>query len=162
MVAPIAAFLAALVVGSFFEYAGHRLMHRRWVLGRRHAEHHRVGLGQGVLGEFRDYLMALPVVGWLGFLYSVQAGIAFAAGAAVYAFIAAYCHQVNHERPELVFWMPRPVHHIHHSHRLWHHNFGIAVDVWDRVAGTYKAVEWKPERRAGGRAPREYLRVKWY
>jgi sterol desaturase/sphingolipid hydroxylase (fatty acid hydroxylase superfamily) len=156
------AFVAALVVGSLFEYVAHRAMHKRWALGRRHAEHHRVGTGQGMLGEFRDYLFGLPLIGWLGFLYSVEAGIAFVAGAVVYAAIAAYAHQVNHERPELVFWLPRPVHHVHHAHRMWFHNFGITVDVWDRVAGTYKPVDWQPERRPGDRALREYGRIKWY
>ncbi len=112
---PVLAFVAALVVGSFLEYLGHRLMHLRWVLGHRHIQHHVRGWGQGVLGEFRDYLYGLPVVGWFGFLHSVEAGVAFAVGTLVYAFFAGYSHQLNHERPELVFWMPRPVHHLHHA-----------------------------------------------
>ena len=161
MVVPVLAFLSALVVASFFEYVVHRLMHRRWVLGQRHLQHHANGWGQGVLGEFRDYLFGLPVVGWLGFLHSVQAGIAFAAGAVLYAFFAAYSHQLNHERPELVFWLPRPVHYLHHAHKLWRHNFGIAVDVWDRVFGTYKPIEWRPERRAFDHAPRAFVQIAW-
>ena len=99
MLVTVLAVLSALVVSSLVEYWGHRLMHQRWMLGRRHAEHHRVGTGQGVLGEFRDYLGAVPIIGWLGFLYSVQAGIAFLAGAVLFGFFAAYSHQINHERP---------------------------------------------------------------
>src|SRR5512139_3923860 len=103
MIAPALAFAAALVVGSLAEYWAHRLMHKRWVLGRRHAEHHRLGTGQGVLGEFRDYLGAVLIVGWVGFLDSVPAGIGFLAGSVAFAVFAAYSHQVNHERPELIF-----------------------------------------------------------
>jgi len=158
---PVLAFLAALAIGSFFEYVVHRLMHLRWVLGQRHLQHHIRGWGQGVLGEFRDYLYGLPVVGWFGFLHSVPAGIGFAAGTFVYAFFAGYSHQLNHERPELVFWLPRPVHHLHHERRLWKHNFGISVDIWDRVFGTYLAVEWKPERRPFEYALREFGQIWW-
>jgi sterol desaturase/sphingolipid hydroxylase (fatty acid hydroxylase superfamily) len=162
MLVPVLSLLAALVVGSLVEYWAHRLMHKRWVLGRRHAEHHRVGTGQGVLGEFRDYLGAVPVIGWLGFLSSVQAGIWFMVGAVLFAAFAAYSHQVNHERPELLFWMPRPLHHQHHAHKLWFHNFAISVDVWDRVFGTYKPIEWRPARRPFDHAMAEFLQVKWH
>ena len=67
------AFLAAFVVGTFVEYAVHRLMHRGRLLGKIHAEHHRDGVGQGWFGEFWDYfvgtvplLAAGGLVGWLG------------------------------------------------------------------------------------------------
>jgi sterol desaturase/sphingolipid hydroxylase (fatty acid hydroxylase superfamily) len=155
------AFLAALVVGSFLEYVTHRLMHKRFVLGRRHAEHHRTNTAQGFAGEFRDYLFALPVVGWLGFLHSTAAGIAFAAGSIAFGAIAAYSHQVQHERPELVFWMPRPNHHLHHKFHLWHHNFGISFDVWDRVFGTFKVLEWTPDPAARPRAFRDFVQITW-
>ncbi len=162
MLVTVLAVLSALVVSSLVEYWGHRLMHQRWMLGRRHAEHHRVGTGQGVLGEFRDYLGAVPIIGWLGFLYSVQAGMAFLAGAVFFGFFAAYSHQINHERPELLFWMPRPLHHQHHVHKLWFHNFAISVDVWDRVFGTYKPIEWRPARRPFDHPLGAFCRIKWY
>jgi sterol desaturase/sphingolipid hydroxylase (fatty acid hydroxylase superfamily) len=156
------AFGAALVVGSLVEYIIHRLMHARWLLGQKHAEHHRDGWGQGFLGEFKDYLLGVPVVGWPGFLYSVEAGIGFAAGCLLFACFAAYSHQVQHERPELVFWMRRPVHYLHHKHHTWHHNFGISLDVWDRVFGTYKPFEWKPDRRPFQHPVRTFFQIKWY
>jgi sterol desaturase/sphingolipid hydroxylase (fatty acid hydroxylase superfamily) len=162
MLVPVVAFVSALIVGSLVEYWAHRLMHLRWVLGRRHAEHHRVGTGQGVLGEFRDYLGAVPIMGWLGFLYSVQAGIAFLVGAVLFALFAAYSHQVNHERPELSFWMAHPLHHQHHAHKLWFHNFAISVDVWDRVFGTYKDLEWRPARRPFDHPLAAFVQIKWY
>jgi len=27
---------------------------------------------------------------------------------------------------------------VHHRDQMWHHNFGLAVDWWDRVFGTYR------------------------
>ena len=56
----------------------------------------------------------------------VGLGIGFAVGAFAYAAFAAYAHQLQHEHPELVFWMARPVHTVHHKHQQWRHNFGIA------------------------------------
>ena len=50
---------------------------------------------------------------------------------------AAYAHQAQHEWPELVFWMHPPVHTVHHKFGMWKKNFGIGVDVWDKVFGTF-------------------------
>ena len=160
----VAAFAIAFLIGTLVEYAVHRLMHHRWVLGKKHAEHHRDGWAQGWLGEFRDYsLGGMPL--WLGglavcyfLLDSLPAGIGFATGCLTYACLAAYAHQVQHEKPELVFWLKRPVHYLHHKHHMWHHNFGILVDIWDRVFGTYKVMEWKPERRPFQHPARGLLR----
>ena len=65
-------------------------------------------------------------------------------GAVGYAAFAAYAHQVQHERPELVFWMPVPVHTVHHVYQQWRKNFGIGVDWWDRAVGTYEKTDWVP------------------
>jgi sterol desaturase/sphingolipid hydroxylase (fatty acid hydroxylase superfamily) len=138
-----AAFLLAFLIGTLVEYSVHRLMHGKMVLGKKHAEHHRDGWGQGWLGEFGDYFLPCLPVMWLGFLYSIGAGIGWALGGFVYAALAAYAHQLQHENPDMVFWMPRPVHHLHHKHHMWRHNFGILVDWWDRVFGTYQYVEWQ-------------------
>jgi sterol desaturase/sphingolipid hydroxylase (fatty acid hydroxylase superfamily) len=156
------AFLFAFLVGSLAEYVTHRLMHRGVVLQHWHAGHHKEGWGQGVLGEFLSYAAGPLLLGWAGFLYSLPAGIGWAAGGVVYAALAAYAHQLQHERPELVFWMPRPVHHLHHKHHMWHNNFGILTDLWDRVLGTYKVVEWQPDRRPRDYPWRTYLQIKWY
>lgn len=154
------AFFAALFIGTFIEYFIHRLMHYGKVLGRKHAEHHRDGWGQGWLGEFWDYFAGGLLIIWIGFLFSIPIGIGWASGCFLYACIAAYSHQLQHEHPELVFWMPRPVHHIHHAHKMWKHNFGITVDWWDRVFGTYQYVEWKPEK--GSHSLKSYFQIKWY
>ena len=41
---------------------------------------------------------------------------------------------------------------------MWHHNFGITFDVWDRVFGTYRRLAWQPIARP---AWRNLLRIQW-
>lgn len=146
MPAWMVAFVLALFVGTLVEYWGHRLMHF-WLLRKRHAEHHKLGTGQGWLWEFRDYFLGTCWIMPLGFLVTFEAGVGFLAGALCYCAFAAYAHQLQHETPELCFWLPRPVHYLHHAKHMWKCNFGISIDIWDRVFGTYQAVEWKPARR---------------
>lgn len=157
----LVAFLIGVVFATFLEYVVHRLMHAGKVFGRKHAEHHRDGFGQGFVGEFWDYAFPATPLLPVGFLHSASAGIGFLAGGLLYAAFAAYSHQLQHERPELCFWLKRPIHFLHHDQRMWHHNFGITVDVWDRVFGTYKAVEWKPGKRPFGHRLRDFFRIRW-
>lgn len=156
-----AAFVAAFVFGTFVEYVVHRLMHGRWVLGKKHAEHHRDAWGQGFIGEFGDYFFPSLLVIWVGFLISLPIGIGWVAGGTFYAFLAAYAHQLQHENPDLVFWMPRPVHYLHHKHHMWRTNFGIAVDWWDRVFGTYEKVEWQREKSIRAHGFKAFFRITW-
>jgi sterol desaturase/sphingolipid hydroxylase (fatty acid hydroxylase superfamily) len=157
-------FLIAFLIGTLSEYVVHRLMHQRILLGKVHADHHADGTGQGWLLEFKDYILpAFPFivfafgVGWL-LLGSLPLGVGAAIGGLAYAMFAAYAHQIQHEAPELAFWMRRPVHHIHHVNKMWHHNFGISFDIWDRLCGTYKWVDWKPERPI---RLRRFFQIKW-
>jgi sterol desaturase/sphingolipid hydroxylase (fatty acid hydroxylase superfamily) len=152
------AFLIALMVGSLVEYWGHRAMHTI-LLKKKHAEHHRDGDGQGWFWEFVDYTVGVIPILPLGFIYSTPAGIGFAAGGLAYAAFAAYSHQLQHERPELCFWMVRPCHAIHHEQHLWKSNFGISLDLWDRVFGTYKKVDWSPPPRE--RCVSGFFQIKW-
>jgi sterol desaturase/sphingolipid hydroxylase (fatty acid hydroxylase superfamily) len=161
----LAGFLVALFVGTLIEYWGHRLMHA-WLLRKRHALHHRDGDGQGWLGEFRDYVLgALPVTvcGSVAayFIFSPEAALGFAAGGIFYGALAAYSHQLQHEKPELCFWLVRPVHYLHHANHHWHHNFGITFDFWDRVFGTYRKVEWDWQQFRGKRSFWGLFRIKW-
>lgn len=133
-----ATFLVALVLATLVEYWGHRLMHTTKFLRRKHANHHKMGRGQGWLLEFRDYGLPSVLGSLVGFLVSVPVGLGLLAGAVVYAAIAAYAHQLQHERPHQVFWLGQPVHSVHHVYQEWEHNFGIVTDVWDRVFGTYR------------------------
>lgn len=155
-------FVAALLVGTLAEYIMHRLMHAGKVLHKVHAKHHQRGEGQGWLGEFRDYFLpSIPILP-LGFLYSVPCGFGFLAGGTFYAMMAAYAHQVQHENPELVFWLRQPVHHLHHHHKMWHHNFGISVTIWDHVFRTYKKCEWSPSKRPYQYPITSFFRIKWF
>lgn len=156
------AFVGALIFGSLTEYVVHRWMHFGKLLGKKHAQHHQAGEGQGWFGEFFDYAIGSIPILWFGFVHSVPAGIAWATGGVLYAAMSAYSHQLQHERPEMVFWLPRPVHYLHHHHRMWRHNFGILVDVWDRVFGTYQPVEWKPEKRPFQHSFRDFFRIRWF
>lgn len=156
-----AAFIAALVVGSLAEYFVHRLMHGGKMLAKTHAKHHQSGEAQGWWLEFVDYFRPGLLILWPGFLISWSAGFGFLLGGTLYSAMAAYAHQVQHENPELVFWLRRPVHHLHHKHRMWRHNFGIFTSVWDHVFRTYKHVEWKPQRRARDYPLRSFFQIKW-
>jgi sterol desaturase/sphingolipid hydroxylase (fatty acid hydroxylase superfamily) len=37
-------------------------------------------------------------------------------------------------------WKRIPVHYVHHRDHMWEHNFGLGVDWWDHVFGTWRAV----------------------
>jgi sterol desaturase/sphingolipid hydroxylase (fatty acid hydroxylase superfamily) len=156
------ALVLAVVVGTLVEYFVHRLMHSGKMLGKKHAMHHQDGFGQGWFGEFVDYFVGSAALLWVGFLYSWWAGVGFAVGGFVYACLAAYSHQLQHDRPDLVFWLPRPVHHLHHHHKMWKHNFGITVDVWDRVFGTYRRAEPEPVPADRSRSLKDYFRIRWF
>jgi sterol desaturase/sphingolipid hydroxylase (fatty acid hydroxylase superfamily) len=156
----LVAFLLALLVGSLVEYWGHRAMHN-WLLKKKHAEHHRDGGAQGWLGEFVDYVVGSLFILWIGFLHSLEAGIAFLVGGLVFAMWAAYAHQLQHEQPDLCFWLPRPVHYLHHHGHMWHYNFGISMDLWDRVFGTYKVIEWHREKGLREFPLKSWFKIRW-
>lgn len=151
-------FATALVIGTFVEYWGHRLMHA-WLLRKRHARHHRDGDGQGWLMEFKDYFLGTVVFLPIGFLFNWEFGWGWLAGGIVYGMFAAYAHQLQHEKPELCFWLRKPVHYLHHHHKQWKKNFGISFDFWDRVFGTYEEMPWDPPK--DKRDWRGLLRIKW-
>jgi sterol desaturase/sphingolipid hydroxylase (fatty acid hydroxylase superfamily) len=138
-------FAIAVVLASLVEYWVHRLMHRPYRLGERHRDHHRRNEAQGVLWEFLDYLKGTLVIMLPMFLVSLPAGIGWTAGGVAYAAFSSYAHQLQHENPSRCFWMKMPVHYVHHKYNMWHHNFGLGVDWWDHVFGTYKLVEWQSQ-----------------
>jgi sterol desaturase/sphingolipid hydroxylase (fatty acid hydroxylase superfamily) len=167
IVAIMVGLAAAMLVSSLAEYIVHRLMHARKFLYKIHARHHQEGTGQGWFWEFVGYFvpgLPISIIGGvlLFWLYQPAAGIAFFAGTTLYASLVAYAHQVQHENPDLCFWLVRPVHHLHHHGKMWHHNFGIFTDVWDRVFGTYKPVEFQRTKRRRDYGLGDYLRIKWF
>ena len=120
--------------------------------------------GQGVLMEYWDYIKPLFPLMFPMFLVSLPAGIGWFIGTNVFAFFSAYSHQLQHDNPLKCFWMTMPNHYVHHKLNMWHHNFGMALDIWDRVFRTYKPVEaakWRdgldPEM-----AKRSFLDVRWW
>ena len=156
------ALLIGLLLGSFVEYTVHRLMHKGKFMGTRHAKHHRRFESQGWWGEFIDYSRPGLLIVWAGFLVSVPAGVGFALGTIGYAAFAAYAHQVQHEKPDLAFWLGSPIHYLHHRENMWHHNFGIGVSFWDRLFGTYRTADWRPERPARDYPLREFIDIQWH
>ena len=157
----IAFFMAAFVLASLVEYWVHRLMHRPLKLGEKHRDHHRRGEGQGVVWEFRDYVLGtIVLMPWM-FWVSPEAGVGWFVGGLVFAAFSAYAHQLQHDNPAKCFWMKMPVHYVHHKYGMWFHNFGLAVDWWDHVFGTYKAVDWLTEEEQN-RPSLGYLQLRWW
>ncbi len=81
-------------------------------------------------------------------------------GALAFAGVAAYAHQLQHDNPSACFWLKPPVHYTHHKFGMWHHNFGIAVDWWDRLFGTYRVEQWESDAERAWRS-RGFLGVRW-
>jgi sterol desaturase/sphingolipid hydroxylase (fatty acid hydroxylase superfamily) len=137
MITVIAYFLVGFIIGSFIEYWAHRFMHFFPSQCMFHVRHHKENTAQGVLGEFRSYAVPAVLPVSLTFIFSWQLGTGLVLGMLAYAFFAAYAHQLQHDNPDRCFWMAMPVHYVHHKHNQWHYNFGIGVDCWDRLFGTY-------------------------
>jgi sterol desaturase/sphingolipid hydroxylase (fatty acid hydroxylase superfamily) len=156
----IVAFMGAFIFASLVEYWLHRLMHVSQKIGERHRDHHRRNEGQGVLWEFRDYAVGSSFAMFALFPFSLVAGFGWLLGAIAYAAFSAYAHQLQHENPRKCFWMKMPVHYVHHKYGMWHHNFGLGLDWWDHLFGTYKPVEWLTEEELQ-RPEKGYLELRW-
>jgi sterol desaturase/sphingolipid hydroxylase (fatty acid hydroxylase superfamily) len=152
--------LGAFVFATFVEYVVHRAMHWGLLYPEGHRYHHRTGDARTFLKDFVDYGIGVVIGGWFGFLISVPCGIGWALGGLVYAALASYAHQIQHADADLVFWMKRPVHRVHHDLDMTDGNFGVLVDWWDRLFGTYKPVEWPRASVPGYRLSR-FLAIPW-
>lgn len=136
----LASFALAFPPGTLVEYVLHRwVLHarRRSFVAHRHRLHHKSNAADTLWGDFRDFSVGAVPLCWLGFLHSAVAGLGFLLGAAAYVFVLALVHKLSHERPALVFWMPRNSHQLHHGETP-RHNFGIVTRFWDRVFGTFR------------------------
>ncbi len=150
-----ALFIFAFIFGSFLEYWVHRCMHLYPKFGNgitAHYNHHRSNTTKGFLGDFLDFslvsLLVLPA-----FLISLSFGSIMVLGTVAFAAFASYAHQVQHYNPHQCFWMKMPIHYVHHRNNQWDSNFGLAIDWWDRVFGTYKSVNWLEEKSAKSAKP---------
>jgi sterol desaturase/sphingolipid hydroxylase (fatty acid hydroxylase superfamily) len=162
----VGGFAIAIIFGSLVEYVVHIGMHRRYLLGKIHTQHHKDGTGDGWFWEFLAYSPAALLFGGIAAVVVWQTDwlwfpVGFAVGGLCYAAFAAYAHQLQHEWPELVFWMRMPVHHVHHVHHQWRVNFGIGLDIWDRVFGTYERVNWQPDPVRKRKSVLDFFRIKW-
>jgi sterol desaturase/sphingolipid hydroxylase (fatty acid hydroxylase superfamily) len=151
-----------IVYSSFVEYWAHRILHQWRAIGGGHREHHARGVGQGVVWELWDYVrpswpMMLPPL-----LISWTAGIGWIVGCLGYALFSAYAHQLQHDNPAACFWMPMPTHYVHHKYNMWHYNFGLALDIWDRVFRTYKPVPWREDLSPELAARRSLVNIRWW
>ncbi|HZL98965.1 MAG TPA: sterol desaturase family protein [Planctomycetota bacterium] len=144
--------IAGFVFGSLVEYWVHRAMHSRGLFAQRHVEHHRDGWGQGVLPELRTYLLPGAPLLAPPYLLGLPSGLGWSAGCVGFAVFAAYAHQLQHDSPSACRWMAMPVHYVHHRDQMWHHDFGMTVDWWDRVFGTYRRVPCDELRDSKARA----------
>jgi sterol desaturase/sphingolipid hydroxylase (fatty acid hydroxylase superfamily) len=154
-------FVVAFVFASLVEYWVHRLMHRSLRFGKRHRDHHKRNEGQGVVWEFWDYIKGTLVLMVPPFFISLEVGIGWMLGGIAFAAFSAYAHQLQHENPTKCFWMRMPVHYVHHKYNQWHENFGLGVDWWDHVFGTYKRTDWMTEQEM--RHPeRGYTELRWW
>ena len=163
-------FILAFLFGSFIEYWIHRVFHVRQShpikklfpkLGQGHTQHHLGGEGQGFLWEFRNYALGTSPIMLPMFLFSIEVGLSWTLGIVSYAAFAAYAHQLQHDTPIKCFWMSIPVHYVHHKYNQWHHNYGIGVDWWDRIFGTYQSKEWL-EQQELSQVNETLISIKWY
>lgn len=161
MAVGLVCFVLAFVLASLVEYWVHRLMHVSQRLGERHRDHHRRNEGQGVVWEFLDYVKGTFLVMSLLFFFSLEAGLGWCFGGLTFAAFSSYAHQLQHENPTKCFWMKMPVHYVHHKYGMWHHNFGLAVDWWDHIFGTYKLVDWLTDQELKQPA-RGYAELRWW
>ena len=157
-------FSIAFVGGSLAEYFVHRLMHRSRFMAAAHRRHHVKNSTGGVLHEFIEHCRGLPpalvIAALLAWTLGIASGAALLAGAIAYGAFSAYAHQLQHENPMRCFWMRMPIHYVHHANDMWGHNFGVGTDLWDRLFGTYRKVQWPGEKER--EAPRRgMLEIRW-
>ncbi|MGH7005470.1 MAG: sterol desaturase family protein [Alphaproteobacteria bacterium] len=151
----------ALVFGTLAEYVIHRMMHWGILHPDGHRYHHETDDARTFLRDFIDYGTPAALLCWPGFLVSLTSGFGWMFGALVYAALASYAHQIQHANADLVFWMRRPVHRLHHVHDMKTQNFGVLVDWWDRLFGTYAAIEWPREKNAGAYRLKDFRAIPW-
>ena len=138
-------FGVAFFLGTLIEYVTHRLMHAGYLFPAQHIQHHRARGARGWFWEFGETFLWLTPLLCLGFLYSRQAGIGFFLGGTAYVVANAYSHQLQHDHPERVFWLPRRcITCTTASTRA------ATISASSSISGT---ACWAPTRRTTGRRP---------
>jgi sterol desaturase/sphingolipid hydroxylase (fatty acid hydroxylase superfamily) len=157
----VGALVAAVTVGTLAEYFVHRAMHWGLLYVKGHTWHHESNEPRTFKHDLYDYGIGAAALSWMGFLISTASGFGWMLGALSYTVLAAYSHQIQHANPGLVFWMKRPVHRMHHAGSHIKGNYGILVDWWDRLFGTYTAIELPREMPARGGWLKAYFAIPW-
>jgi sterol desaturase/sphingolipid hydroxylase (fatty acid hydroxylase superfamily) len=157
----VGAAIAAVTLGTFLEYFVHRAMHWGLLYPEGHRWHHESNDSRTFVRDVCDYGAGAAALSWIGFLVSSTSGLGWLLGALAYTLLASYAHQIQHANPDLVFWMKRPVHRLHHDAGQVNGNFGILVDWWDRLFGSYVAIERPRAMPARGEGLKAYLAIPW-
>ena len=157
----VLAAIGAFVVGTLAEYFVHRSMHWGILHPQGHRSHHERDDARTYLHDFIDYGSGALLLSWPGFLVSLAGGFGWMFGALAYTALASYAHQIQHANADLTFWMRRPVHRLHHVHDMTGQNFGVLVDWWDRLFGSYAAIEWPRDMPLRKHRLREYFAIPW-
>jgi sterol desaturase/sphingolipid hydroxylase (fatty acid hydroxylase superfamily) len=160
-IAFVGAAIAAFTLGTFAEYFVHRAMHWGLLYPEGHLWHHESNDPRTFLRDVFDYGTGAAALSWLGFLVSPACGFGWMLGALAYTLLASYSHQIQHANPDLVFWMKRPVHRLHHEGGEVEGNYGILVDWWDRLFGSYVPIERQRSLPARGEWLKAYLAIPW-
>jgi sterol desaturase/sphingolipid hydroxylase (fatty acid hydroxylase superfamily) len=134
-------FVAVYLVNSLMFYAGHRLMHTRW-LWEIHKVHH-AAHDMNVITPLRNHPIDFAIMTVLYTFPGALLGVDPMVLLAYYAVNGLYQSLVHSELPVRgrfieAIWITPAAHRIHHSSRPDHrnHNFGI-LTVWDKLFGTY-------------------------
>lgn len=158
----VVAAIAAVTLGTFAEYFVHRAMHWGLLYPEGHLWHHESNDPRTFVRDVVDYGMGAAALSWLGFLVSPACGFGWMLGALAYTLLASYSHQIQHANPDLVFWMKRPVHRLHHEAGEVQGNYGILVDWWDRLFGSYVPIARQRSLPARGERLKAYLAIPWW
>jgi sterol desaturase/sphingolipid hydroxylase (fatty acid hydroxylase superfamily) len=150
---PVPRFALAVLVFDLISYAVHRGLHGSDVLWSIHKVHHSTlyldGLATTRTHMFENLLRFVP-----GQLVMFLIGIPAAQIAPTVALAAAYGivdHSnvgVNARSVERVLVTPR-LHRRHHVPETSDKNFGAMFTIWDRLFGTFTAIDTLPDERFG-------------
>lgn len=139
--------VVAMFIGTLVEYWVHWLMHHGLFLTRFHMLHHRENNADDWLKDlFKIYIpgfvpvMLLPFIPliWVESSWLFYSGIGWALGTVSYLGVFSLCHHMHHQNPQKLFWLAPGFHDVHHTPGNYRHNYGVVVDWWDRILGTYK------------------------
>lgn len=137
--------ISSMFAGTLIEYWFHRAMHAKIVMGEVHMDHHRNNDVENWLSDLVIFyfprllpVLLLPFVVCFFEFSLVWLCLGWLIGGTFYLTLFAFCHKLHHTHPEVLWWLNKHMHYMHHEVDI-RYNYGVVVDWWDRVFGTYKA-----------------------